>query len=82
VVDNLGWAGLLAIAARARALIPAMVFVVAYFLLLIVQYGHFERNLLPVIPAMMFLIAVGVDSITRVLASTLPNAGRVTSAIF
>jgi hypothetical protein len=86
VVDNFGWAGLLAIAAsfspRVRTLIPAMVFVVAYFLLLIVQYVHFERNLLPLIPAVVLLIAVGVDSITRVLASTLPNVGRVTSAIF
>jgi hypothetical protein len=83
--DNFGFAGLLAIATcfspRFRVLLPTIVFMVAYFLLLVVQRVHFDRNLLPLVPAMVLLIAAGVDSITQVVARALPNARPVTSAI-
>jgi hypothetical protein len=84
--DNLGWAGLLACVAcfspRLRALLPTILFTIAYFLLLVVQYVRFDRNLLPFIPAMLLLIAVGVDLIAQTVARALPNAWRRVSSAF
>ena len=84
--DNFGWAGLLAIAVcfspRVRALLPTILFVIAYFLLLVTQYVRFDRNLLPLIPAMVLLVAAGVDSIYQILARALPGAWGVKSVIF
>jgi hypothetical protein len=83
--DNFGFAGLLAIAAcfspRVRALLPTVLFIVAYFCLLVVQRVHVDRNLLPLVPAMLLLIAAGVDSISQIVSRALPNARMFTSAI-
>ena len=83
--DNFGYAGLLAIGAcfspRARALLPAALFIAAYFLLLVLQRVHFDRNILPLVPAMLLLIAAGIDPISQIVARALPNARLVTPAI-
>jgi hypothetical protein len=83
--DNFGYAGLLAIAAcfspRVRALLPTVIFVIAYFLLLVMQYVRFDRNLLPLVPAIVLLVAVGTDSVAKIVARALPDARRLTSAI-
>jgi hypothetical protein len=46
--------------ARLR-LIPVAVFAAGYFALLAVQFVRFERNLIPLVPALIVLIAVGFD---------------------
>jgi hypothetical protein len=83
--DNFGFAGLLAFAtcfsSRFRVLLPTIVFTIVYFLLLLVQRVHFDRNLLPLVPAMLLLVGAGLDSVTQILARALPNARRLTSAI-
>jgi hypothetical protein len=84
--DNFSFAGLLAVATcfspRFRVLLPTVVFIIAYFLLLAVQRVHFERNLLPLVPAMVLLVAAGVDSIVQMVARVRPNAWPVASALF
>jgi hypothetical protein len=84
--DNFGFAGLLAIATcfspRLRVLLlPTIMFVIAYFILLVVQRVQFDRNLLPLVPAMVLLVAAGVESIRQMVARALPNAWPVTSAL-
>jgi hypothetical protein len=83
--DNFSFAGLLAIATsfspRFRVLLPTVVFIIAYFLLLVVQRVHFDRNLLPLVPAMVLLVAAGVDSIGQMVARALPNARPVASVL-
>jgi hypothetical protein len=83
--DNFGFAGLLAIAAcfspRVRVLLPTVLFIVAYFFLLVIQRVHFDRNLLPLVPAMLLLVAAGVDFISQKVARALPKARPVAGAI-
>jgi dolichyl-phosphate-mannose-protein mannosyltransferase len=85
MLDNFGFAGLLAFAtcfsSRFRVLLPTIVFTIVYFLLLIVQRVSFERNLLPLVPAVVLLVAAGIDAIAQVVARALPNARSVISAI-
>ena len=82
---NFGYAGLLAVAAcfspRARALLPTGLFIVAYFILLVVQKVHFDRNLLPLVPAVLLLMAVGIDTISHMIARAFPNARTITSGL-
>ena len=52
-------AGLL-LDSRARPLLPAAVFSVLYFLLLASQEVRFERNIMPIIPAILVLAAGGL----------------------
>jgi 4-amino-4-deoxy-L-arabinose transferase-like glycosyltransferase len=86
--DDFGFAGVLVIAIgfspRVRALLPTALFIVAYFSLLAVQYTRFNHNLLPLAPAMLLLIAVGIDSIAHIAVGKVrPKASRpVVSAIF
>jgi ABC-type transport system involved in multi-copper enzyme maturation permease subunit len=84
--DNFSFAGLLAIATsfspRFRALLPTVVFIIAYFFLLLgVQSVHFDRNLLPLVPAMVLLVTAGVDSIGQMVARALPKAWLVASVL-
>jgi hypothetical protein len=84
--DNFGYTLLLAIAAcfspRVRALLPTILFTVAYFLFLEIPRARFDQNLLPLVPAMLLLITAGVDSITQIVARAFPiEWRRVTSAI-
>jgi hypothetical protein len=85
IFDNFSYAGLLAIvtcfSSRWRVLLPTVLFIVAYFLLLAIQSAHFDRNLLPLVPAMLLLVAVGVDSISQIVVRALPNARSVTSGL-
>lgn len=85
MIGNFGWAGLLVLAAwwtpRRRALVPAALFVIAYFTLVSVQAVRFERNLLPLVPAVLLLVAAGVDGIVRRLARTRPSANPAIGAI-
>jgi Dolichyl-phosphate-mannose-protein mannosyltransferase len=80
VVTNLTWlwnafgaslllAPLPAICAKSRRFVlPVAVFVVAYFLLISIQFVRFERNLLPIIPAIIILIGIAPESIQVILS--------------
>lgn len=85
MLDNFGFAGVLAIPAcfsfRVRMLLPTLLFIFLYFFLLVIQRVHFDRNLLPLVPAMLLLIAAGVNSISQMVARALPNARVVASAL-
>ena len=85
MLDNFGYAGVLAIPAcfsfRVRMLLPTLLFIFLYFFLLVIQRVHFDRNLLPLVPAMLLLIAAEVNSISQMVGRALPNARIVTSAL-
>ena len=48
---------------------------------MVTQRVHQEQNLLPLVPPILLLIAIGIDSITNIAARTLSNAPRVASVI-
>lgn len=58
--------------ARLR-LIPVAVFAVGYFVLLALQFVRFERNLVPLLPALIVLIAIGFDALRLLLVRRWPN---------
>jgi hypothetical protein len=86
IFDNVGWTGLFAAAAfltpRRRTLVPTALFVVAYFVLISVQAVRFDRNLLPLMPPFLVLIAAGVDVLAREAGQVLPRARRTIGIAF
>jgi hypothetical protein len=59
--------------ARLR-LIPIAVFAAAYFALLSIQVVRFERNLMPLVPALIVLIGMGFESIRLLLFRRKPQS--------
>lgn len=59
--------------ARLR-LIPIAVFAAAYFALLSIQVVRFERNLMPLVPALIVLIGMGFESIRMLLFRRKPQS--------
>jgi branched-subunit amino acid ABC-type transport system permease component len=47
--------------------VPIAVFVAAYFMLLSIQIVRFDRNLIPLAPALIVLIGIGFESVRLLL---------------
>ena len=79
LVRQTGLAGLLALGVPAnrhwRRLVPATMFIAVYFSLISAQQVRFERNLLPLLPPVFLLIAVGAEAIGRRLFARPDLAG-------
>ena len=65
--------------ARAR-LLPLAVFVAAYFTFISVQVVRFDRNLMPIIPALIVLIACGFEALCLAFGKTAARS-RVRAAL-
>ena len=63
-----GWAAIGAIGivlsgSKLRTVAPVLVFVACYFLLISAQNVRFERNILPILPAVFLIILAGIDTV-------------------
>jgi hypothetical protein len=63
-----------------RSVLPIAVFVVGYFILISIQVVRFERNLLPIIPAVIILIGAALVPIQSVLSEKAGQFGRFVAA--
>jgi 4-amino-4-deoxy-L-arabinose transferase-like glycosyltransferase len=64
-----------------RLVLPVAVFAVAYFLLISIQFVRFERNLLPMIPAVIVLVGAALVPIHSILSAKVGKVGFPAAAL-
>lgn len=79
-IAGLGGIGLLA-TDNLKRFAPTMAFVGSYFILLSIQVVRFERNMMPIIPALLVITAVGCHGFFELITRRFDISHRLAAAI-